>query len=117
GRLCLEVVGWAVGVLDGIAVGPGAAVWEGTVRGPAWVRARERARLRVAAQLVGTARAALEYATQYAAQRQAFGQPIAQFQGISFMVAEMAMAVEAARNLVWYGAWRLDRGALPAGGA
>jgi len=115
--LGLAAAGWAEVALDGIAVGPGAVVWEGTVRDPAWVRARERARLRVAAQLVGTARAALEYATQYAAQRQAFGQPIAQFQGISFMVAEMAMAVEAARNLVWYGAWRLDRGALPAGGA
>lgn len=113
--LGLAAAGWAELILEQAAAEGGALVWEGPASDPALVRARERARLRVAAQLVGTARAALEYATQYAAERQAFGQPIARFQGVSFMVAEMAMAVEAARNLVWHGAWRLDRSELPAG--
>jgi acyl-CoA dehydrogenase len=49
----------------------------------------------------GMARAALEYASAYAKERIAFGRPIVSYQGIAFMVAEMAMKLDAARLLVW----------------
>ncbi|HEX6738926.1 MAG TPA: acyl-CoA dehydrogenase family protein [Vicinamibacteria bacterium] len=63
-----------------------------------------------AALAVGVARAAYEYALEYARTRQAFGEAIAQRQSIAFMLAEMATEVEAARLLVWEAAWKLDRG-------
>lgn len=59
---------------------------------------------------VGVARAALDYARNYAKDRQAFGRPIAQFQSIAFMLAEMAIEVDAARLMLWEAAWLLDRG-------
>ena len=58
----------------------------------------------------GMARAALEYARDYARERIAFGRPIASYQGIAFMVAEMAMKLDAARLLVWRAASSWDRG-------
>jgi len=58
----------------------------------------------------GMARAALEYARDYARERIAFGRPIASYQGIAFMVAEMAMKLDAARLLVWRAATSWDRG-------
>ncbi len=64
----------------------------------------------VAALSVGVARAALEYATAYAKERQQFGAPIMVNQGVSFMLADMAMKVEAARLLTWQAAWNADRG-------
>lgn len=63
-----------------------------------------------AAVACGMARAALEYARDYAQQRIAFGRPIASYQGIAFMVAEMAMNLDAARLLVWRAAASWDRG-------
>lgn len=59
---------------------------------------------------VGCARASLEYASQYATEREAFGKPIGAFQGISFKIADMAIEVDAARLAVWRAAWKLDRG-------
>ncbi len=64
----------------------------------------------VAALSVGVARAALEYATVYAKERQQFGTPIIANQGVSFMLADMAMRVEAARLLTWQAAWMADQG-------
>jgi alkylation response protein AidB-like acyl-CoA dehydrogenase len=61
------------------------------------------------AMAVGVARAAYDYARDYAKERRAFGQAIAQKQAIAFMLAEMAMEVDAMRLLVWEAAWRLDR--------
>src|SRR5207302_1890980 len=61
----------------------------------------EVSRPQVAASAVGVARAALEYATAYAREREAFGKPVIARQGISFKLAEIAMEVEAARLLVW----------------
>lgn len=115
--LGLAAAGWGEVELDGVELDGAALLWRGAAGSRELRRARERARLRAAAYLVGVARAALEYATDYAAQRQAFGEPIARFQGVSFMVAEMAMEVEAARNLLWHAAWRFDRGLEPAGAA
>lgn len=61
-----------------------------------------------AAKEVGTMTAALTYATEYTAQRKAFGKEIAKFQGVSFTVAQMALQTQAARNLVWHAAKKLD---------
>ena len=59
----------------------------------------------VGAQALGVARAAYEYALDYAKERQAFGRPIIMNQGISFMLADMATEIDAARMLVWRAAW------------
>lgn len=59
------------------------------------------ARLGIAAQALGIATGAFEYATQYAKEREAFGKPIIQFQGISFKLADMAIQIEAARQLLY----------------
>ena len=63
-----------------------------------------------AAVACGMARAALEYAKDYAKDRYAFGRPIASYQGIAFMIAEMAMKLDAARLLVWKAAQSWDKG-------
>jgi acyl-CoA dehydrogenase len=67
-------------------------------------------RVALAAMGVGVARAAYEYALDYAKQRKAFGEAIAQRQSIAFVLAEMITEIEAARMLVWEAAWRLDHG-------
>jgi acyl-CoA dehydrogenase len=64
----------------------------------------------VAAASVGLARAAADYAIGYAKERTTFGVPIAAHQGVSFMIADMAKDVEAARWLVRLAAWTIDRG-------
>jgi acyl-CoA dehydrogenase len=64
----------------------------------------------VAALSVGVARAAMEHALAYAKERQQFGAPILNNQGVSFMLADMAMRVEAARLLTWQAAWLADQG-------
>jgi acyl-CoA dehydrogenase len=63
-----------------------------------------------AAGAVGVAQAAYEYAVEYAKQRVTFDVPIAMHQGVNFMIADMATAIEAARLLVWQSAWLHDRG-------
>jgi acyl-CoA dehydrogenase len=63
-----------------------------------------------AAGAIGVARAAYEYAVEYARERVQFGQPIAMNQGVSFLVADMAAEIEAARLLAWQAAWLLDQG-------
>lgn len=67
-------------------------------------------RIATAAMAVGVARASYEYALNYAKERQAFGEPIASRQAIAFMLAEMAIDIDAARLMVWEAAWRLDKG-------
>jgi acyl-CoA dehydrogenase len=52
----------------------------------------------------------LDEAVKYAGERTAFGQPISQFQGVGFLLADMKIRVEAARYLVWKAAWLVDRG-------
>ncbi len=59
---------------------------------------------------VGIARAALEHATAYAKERKQFGRPIADFEAVQFMLADMATDVEAARLLTFKAAWLLDQG-------
>jgi alkylation response protein AidB-like acyl-CoA dehydrogenase len=67
-------------------------------------------RPQVAAGAVGVARAAFEYSTEYARQREAFGKPLLARQGVSFKLADMAMEIEAARLLVWRACAALDAG-------
>lgn len=67
-------------------------------------------RVGLGALAVGLARTAHAYALNYAKERNAFGRPIAQFQSIAFMLAEMAWEVDAARLLVLEAAWNLDQG-------
>ena len=61
------------------------------------------------ALMVGCARAASEYAFKYAFERKAFGVPIYQHQGLSFMMAEMAIEVDASRWMLWQAAWAFDK--------
>ena len=68
-------------------------------------------RCTVGAAAVGFAQRALEEAIRYSKQRRQFGRAIAQFQGIQFKLAEMAMGLEAARLLVYQAAWIYDAGA------
>jgi hypothetical protein len=64
----------------------------------------------VGARGVGLAEGAMTYALDFARQREAFGKPIAELQAIQFMFAEMAIAIEASRMLVYQAAWRVDQG-------
>ncbi|MGE0788740.1 MAG: acyl-CoA dehydrogenase [Sandaracinaceae bacterium] len=67
-------------------------------------------RIGIAAQALGIARASLEEATEYAKERKAFGEPIANKQAIQFMLADMAMELDAARLLTLRAATMKDRG-------
>jgi butyryl-CoA dehydrogenase len=68
-------------------------------------------RIGIAAQATGIAQGAFEAALSYAQQRQAFGHPIADFQAIQFMLADMATELDAARLLARRAAWKQDSGA------
>jgi len=74
------------------------------------MRTFDKTRAAVGAAGVGIARAALEYAIDYAKTRVQFGKPIASFQATAFKIAQMAMEVDAARLLVWRAAWLMDHG-------
>lgn len=66
-------------------------------------------RVALSAMAVGVARAAFEYSRDYARERLAFGEPIASRQAIAFMLAEMAIEIDATRLMTWEAAWKLDR--------
>ena len=68
-------------------------------------------RVGIAAQALGIAQGAFEAALSYSQQRQAFGHPIAEFQAIQFMLADMSTEIEAARLLARRAAWKQDSGA------
>jgi acyl-CoA dehydrogenase len=70
----------------------------------------DRSRVTLAASATGLARAALEYATAYAKDREQFGKPIAQHQAVAFRLADMALRVDASRLLTWRAAQMVDRG-------
>jgi alkylation response protein AidB-like acyl-CoA dehydrogenase len=69
-----------------------------------------RQRVALAALAVGVARTAFEYARDYAKERVQFGQPIATKQAIAFLLAEMAIEIDALRLMTWEAAWKLDKG-------
>jgi alkylation response protein AidB-like acyl-CoA dehydrogenase len=70
----------------------------------------DRSRPTIGAQAVGIAQGALDYAIGYMKERKAFGKPIADLQGLQFMVADMAMRIEAARGLVYRACALVDEG-------
>ncbi len=69
----------------------------------------DHTRITIAAQALGIGQGALDYAIGYVKQRQQFGRAVAEFQGVQFMLADMAMKVEAARQLTYAAAARSER--------
>jgi len=96
-------------ILDGVRVPPGNVIGEiGGFR--LAMLGLNSMRPIVAARGIGLAEGALMYAVDYVKQREAFGQTIADFQGIQWKIAEMATEIEAARLLTYRSAWMADRG-------
>jgi alkylation response protein AidB-like acyl-CoA dehydrogenase len=73
------------------------------------LRTLDHTRLTIGAQALGIAQGAVDYCTRYVQERKQFGKPIAEFQGVSFMLADMAMKTEAARSLIYTAAALSER--------
>ena len=73
------------------------------------LRTLDHTRVTIGAQAVGIAQGALDYALGYVKERKQFGKEIAQFQGLQFMIADMAMKLEAARQMVYVAAAKSER--------
>ncbi len=73
----------------------------------------DRSRPEIGAIAIGISQRALDECLKYSRQRSAFGQPIANFQAIQFMMADMAVEIEAMRLLTYKAAWLVDRGQTP----
>ncbi|KJS57783.1 acyl-CoA dehydrogenase [Streptomyces rubellomurinus] len=73
------------------------------------MRTLDHTRVTIAAQAVGVAQGALDYAKNYVRERKQFGKPIGDFQGIQFMLADMAMKLEAARQMTYVAAAKSQR--------
>jgi len=73
------------------------------------LRTLDHTRITIAAQALGIAQGALDYALGYAKERKQFGRPVAEFQGLQFMIADMAMKLEAARQLTYAAAGKSER--------
>ena len=107
----------------GIKGSPTREVYLDNVRIPAWriigeegtgfetaMKTLDHTRVTIAAQAVGVAQGALDYALGYVKERKQFGKAIAEFQGMQFMIADMGMKIEAARQLTYAAAGRSERG-------
>jgi alkylation response protein AidB-like acyl-CoA dehydrogenase len=82
-------------------------------RGDGWktfLKTLDGGRISIGAMAVGLAQAALDASVAYARERRQFGRPIGTFQGVAFMIADMATEIDAARAMVWRAAWLKDRG-------
>jgi len=75
-----------------------------------FMKTLDAGRIGIGALSLGIAEGAYEQARAYAAERRQFGQPIADFQGIQFMLADMATEIEAAKHLVYHAAWLKEQG-------
>jgi alkylation response protein AidB-like acyl-CoA dehydrogenase len=75
-----------------------------------FLRILDGGRISIGALAVGLAQAALDASIPYARTREQFGRPIGSFQGVAFLIADMATEIEAARQMVWRAAWLKDRG-------
>jgi alkylation response protein AidB-like acyl-CoA dehydrogenase len=73
------------------------------------LRTLDHTRLTIGAQALGVAQGAVDYCLRYVQERKQFGKPIAEFQGVSFMLADMAMKTEAARSLIYRAAAMSER--------
>src|ERR671921_1679087 len=74
------------------------------------MRTLDHTRVTIAAQAIGIAQGALDFAKGYVKERKQFGQPVADFQGVQFMLADMGMKLEAARALTYQAAAASERG-------
>jgi alkylation response protein AidB-like acyl-CoA dehydrogenase len=97
--------------LDNVRVGADRMIGEEGTGFRTAMRTLDHTRVTIAAQAVGIAQGALDFALSYVQQRQQFGRPVAEFQGIQFMLADMGMKLEAARQLTYAAAARSERGA------
>lgn len=97
-------------VLDGVRVPASNRVGEEGQGFSIAMHTLDRSRPTVGAQAVGLAQAALDHASAYVNERTAFGKPIADFQGLQFMLADMDMRTEAARLLVYRACALIDEG-------
>jgi butyryl-CoA dehydrogenase len=82
-------------------------------KGEGWkvfLKTLDGGRISIGAMAVGLSQAALDASTVYARERKQFGKPIGSFQGVAFMIADMATETEAARSMVWRAAWLKDQG-------
>ncbi|HEY8451610.1 MAG: acyl-CoA dehydrogenase family protein [Micromonosporaceae bacterium] len=95
--------------LDGVRVGPDRLIGAPGEGFKIAMRTLDHTRVTIAAQAVGIASGALDAATAYVKQRRQFGRPVAEFQGVQFMLADMAMKLEAARQLTYAAAARSER--------
>ncbi|MFY1673083.1 acyl-CoA dehydrogenase family protein [Plantactinospora sp. WMMB334] len=96
--------------LDGVRIPADRMIGDpGTGFGTA-MRTLDHTRVTIAAQAVGIAQGALDYAKAYVRERKQFGRAVAEFQGIQFMLADMGMKLEAARQLTYAAAGRSERG-------
>jgi alkylation response protein AidB-like acyl-CoA dehydrogenase len=74
------------------------------------MRTLDHTRVTIAAQAIGIAQGALDFARNYVRERRQFGRPVADFQGVQFMLADMGMKLEAARQLTYVAAGKSERG-------
>jgi alkylation response protein AidB-like acyl-CoA dehydrogenase len=96
--------------LDGVRV-PGSNLLGDEGAGfKAFLKVLDGGRISIAALALGLAQAALDASVPYAREREQFGRPIGSFQGVGFMIADMATEIEAARSLVYRAAWLKDQG-------
>jgi butyryl-CoA dehydrogenase len=83
------------------------------LRGGGWktfLKILDGGRISIGAMALGLAQAALDASIQYSREREQFGKPIGTFQGVAFMIADMATQIEAARQMVYRAAWLKDQG-------
>ena len=82
-------------------------------KGDGWktfLKTLDGGRISIGAMAVGLSQAALDASIVYARERKQFGRPIGSFQGVAFMIADMATEIEAARQMVYRAAWLKDQG-------
>ena len=96
--------------LDGVRVPGDNLLGEEGAGFKSFLKVLDGGRISIAALALGLAQAALDAAVPYAQTREQFGRPIGSFQGVAFMVADMATEIEAARALVYRAAWLKDQG-------
>lgn len=97
-------------IFDGVRVGPEAVLGEVGVGYKVAIETLNEGRIGIGAQMVGLAQGALDHTIGYVQEREQFGRPIGQFQGVQFQLAEMATGIEAARLLVYNAARLKDAG-------
>jgi len=97
-------------VFDGVRVPGGNLLGERGGGFKTFLRILDGGRISIGALAVGLAQAALDASIPYAQTREQFGRAIGTFQGVAFMIADMATEIEAARQLVWRAAWLKDQG-------